>query len=79
MENTIPVQINKFPQPPAEPSDNGASNSSGNGHKATQLIKASFTLLKDYDIIFSCILPVNKGILLQQSAFSFISSKDVLT
>ena len=46
--------------------------------KPPQLMKASFTLNKDYDIIFSCILPVNKGTLLQQSDFSFISSKAVL-
>ena len=30
----IPVQ-NQFPQPPAEPSDDIASHSSGNGYKAT--------------------------------------------
>ena len=34
MENSIPIQI-QFPQPPAEPSGNRASNSSGNGYKAT--------------------------------------------
>ena len=50
MENSISVQI-PFTQPPAEPSDNFASHSSVNGYKATQLIKESFTLNKDYDII----------------------------
>ena len=34
MENSIPAQI-PFPQPLAEPSDNSASHSSGNGYKAT--------------------------------------------
>ena len=38
------VQINQFPQPPAEPFD-----------KPPQLIKALFTLYRYYDIIFSCI------------------------
>ena len=47
--------------------------------KPPQLIKASFTIYKYCDIIFSCILPVNKGILLHQSVFSFIPSKDVLS
>ena len=35
MDNSITVQIKQFPQPPAEPSDNSASHSSGNGYKAT--------------------------------------------
>ena len=63
MENSIPVQ-NQFPQPQAEPSDNSALHSFGTGYKPPQLIKASFKLYKDYDIIFSCIYTVNKGILL---------------
>ena len=29
--------------------------------KEQKRIKASFTLYKDYDIIFTCILPVNKA------------------
>ena len=46
--------------------------------KPPQLIKAPFTLYNYYDIFFSCILPVNKGMFLQQSLFSFMSIKDVL-
>ena len=41
MENFIPVQIKQFPQPPAEPSDNSDSHSSGNGYKATPVILVS--------------------------------------
>ena len=81
MENSFPVQIKQFPQLPAETIQSGpymALHSSGNATKPPQLIKVSFTLYKYYDIIFSCIYPVNKGMLLQQSVFSFICSKDVL-
>ena len=35
MENSIPVQIKQFSQPPAEPFDNSVSHSSGNGYKVT--------------------------------------------
>ena len=35
MENSILVQIKQFHQPSAEPSDNSASHSSGNGYKST--------------------------------------------
>ena len=35
MVNSIPILIKKFPQPPAEPSDNSDSHTSGNGYKAT--------------------------------------------
>ena len=48
-----------------EPSDNSDSHSSGNGYKA------SFTLYKDYDIIFSCILPANK-----ECFYSLVKSVD---
>ena len=41
MENSIPVQI-PFPQSPAEPSDNSASHSSGNGYKATTIYVTNF-------------------------------------
>ena len=45
IDNSIPVLIKQFTQPPAEPSDNSASNSSGNGYKAYSVNKASATLL----------------------------------
>ena len=81
MENSIPIQI-PFPQPSAEPSAHLTTVIHIHPAMATnppQLIKASLTLYIDYDIIFSCIKAVNKGMLLQQSVFSFISSKDVLS
>ena len=34
MENSIPVQIKQFPEPPAEPSVNNDLHSSGNGCKS---------------------------------------------
>ena len=49
MENSIPVLI-PFSQPPAEPSDNSASLSLGNGDKANPVNKSILALFEDYDI-----------------------------
>ena len=54
MENSITVQI-QFPQPPATVPHIHLAMAT----KPPRLIKASFTLCKDYDIIFSCKLVIN--------------------
>ena len=56
MENSIPVQINQFPQPPAEPSDNRVSLSFGNGYKATPVKYYNNKIVDDDDDMIYSVL-----------------------